>query len=113
MGPFSATQEYQRNLAGALWSELRPLGVDVLAVLPGAVNSQPEGALDHYPKWLVMEVDDLVSRAFGALGRKPVLLPGLANAAIGGIMVRLLPRSAALKLGARLSGGTRGARGGQ
>ncbi|MCY4272238.1 MAG: SDR family NAD(P)-dependent oxidoreductase [bacterium] len=113
MGPYSANKAYQRNLAEALWSEMRPLGVDVLVVLPGAVDSQPEGALDHYPKWLVMEVDDLVSRALGALGRKPVLIPGLANAAIGGIMVRLLPRAAALKLGARLSGGTRGARGDQ
>ncbi len=98
MGPYSANKAYQRNLAESLWSEVKDDGVDVLVVLPGAVKTQPGGVQDRFPKWLSMEVDDLVEQALAALGRKPCLIPGAGNVLMGVLLYRLLPRKIMLNL---------------
>ncbi len=78
---YAATKAFALVAADALWAELRPHGVDVLAVQPGStrtpgwLSSQPPGA-EMMP---AMEPADVVREALAALGRAPGVVPGELN----------------------------------
>jgi uncharacterized protein len=93
---YAATKAYLRVLAEGLWAEWGPAGVDVLACCPGLVETptyeraRPAriGALVPPP----MTADAVVRAALGALGRRPVVIPGWRNRLSAGFANRLLPR---------------------
>ena len=78
---YAATKAFSLVLADALWAELRPHGVDVLAVQPGStrtpgwLSSQPVGQ-DAMP---AMEPADVVREALAALGVESSVVPGELN----------------------------------
>jgi len=77
---YAATKVFDRFLAEALWFEMKPKGVDVLALNPGAtatgffdeagIAETPKGA--HTPELVV-------KTAMKALGKKPSVVVGAKN----------------------------------
>lgn len=102
---YAATKAYVRVLAEGLWAELRPRGVDVLACCAGRVRTPTyEASAPGRPGWLapaVMEPEAVARAALAALGRRPVVIPGLANRVAAFLTSRLLPRRAAVALVSR------------
>jgi short-subunit dehydrogenase len=98
---YAATKAFALVLADALWAELGPQGVDVLAVQPGSTRT---------PGWLssqpgddvglgmpVMEPADVVREALDALGVEPSVVPGEMNRQ-GAAVIAQLPRRQAIEL---------------
>lgn len=101
---YAATKAFLLSLGEALWQELRGEGVDVLALAPGMTRTPalakdrprlPEGSA------LLTEPRVVVERALVALGRRPSLVPNLADALGSFLLARLLPRRAALAVARR------------
>lgn len=108
VGHYSASKAYLRVLAESLWAELRPQGVDVIASCAGPVRT-PTYLQDspRHPRWLTvpeMDCTPVVSETLRAIGRKPVVVPGLVNKITSFLVTRLLPRRTAVGL---TSAGTR------
>jgi short-subunit dehydrogenase len=98
---YAATKAYLRVLAEGLWSELRPLGVDVLACCPGLVRTPTLEASAPAQSRLApsaMEPIAVARETFAALGRGPVLVPGRRNRVAVFALQRLLPRRSAVNL---------------
>ena len=105
---YSASKAYVRVLAEGLWNELHSHGVDAIACCPGIVSTPTyHREKPVRPGWLpspLMECGPVVARTLRALGKRPVVVPGLGNAAASWVTQRLLPRRAAIAL---TSSGTR------
>jgi short-subunit dehydrogenase len=95
---YAATKAFNLVLADALWAEMRPHGVDVLAVQPGSTRT---------PGWLssqrsgeemmpAMEPVDVVREALATLGVEPNVVAGEANRQ-GAAMLASLPRRQAIE----------------
>jgi short-subunit dehydrogenase len=92
--------------AEGLWAELRPYGVDVTTVMPGAVNtpgfraSLPPG---RGPTRLMQPIDPsvVVDAALEGLGKAINVRPNVGS--FGGVIMRLMmlfmPRQRFIKLG--------------
>jgi uncharacterized protein len=102
---YAATKAFNLVAADALWAELRPHGVDVLAVQPGStrtpgwLSSQPardEGQSEGMGL-PVMQPADVVREALAALGVEPVVVPGETNRQ-GAEALAALPRRQAIEL---------------
>jgi len=105
---YAATKAFNLVLADALWVELAPHGVDVLAVQPGSTrtpgwqSSQPPELQGPGPH--VMEPADVVAAALAHLGDGPNVVPGDGNrqgaAVLGG-----MPRRQAVELMSQITRG--------
>jgi short-subunit dehydrogenase len=102
---YAATKAYVRVLAEGLWAELRPLGVDVLACCAGRVRTPTyEASGPGDPGRLapgVMDPEAVARATLAALGRGPVVIPGLGNRLAAFLTSRLLPRRTAVSLVSR------------
>jgi short-subunit dehydrogenase len=80
---YSATKAFDRILAEGLWHELKPHGVDVLAVIAGATRTPAmlatSQAFATFPG--ALDPDDVARGALAFLGRGPVWVPGATNRA--------------------------------
>lgn len=96
---YAASKAYLRVLAEGLWEELRPSGVDVLAVVAGPTHT-PTWEASHPRPGRFMPVQPapaVASAALSALGRGPVCFPGAAQTALG-LLMKLLPASVAVRV---------------
>ena len=95
MAAYGATKAFDRLLAEALWAELRPLGVDVLAVSPGptttAFAERAQFQVQELDSALYMAPETVVEAAARALGRGPAVVTGWSNWALTQL-VRVLSR---------------------
>ncbi len=104
---YAATKACALVAADALWAEMRPHGVDVLAVQPGStrtpgwLSSQP--ADDVGLGMPVMECADVVREALAALGVEPVVVPGELNRQGAEVLARL-PRRQAIEMLSAVTG---------
>jgi short-subunit dehydrogenase len=102
---YAATKAYVRVLAEGLWAELRPRGVDVIACCAGRVRTPTyEASAPGSPGRLapgVMEPEAVARATLAALGRRPVVTPGLANQLAAFVASRLLPRRTAVAMVSR------------
>ena len=103
MGVYAATKSYVLSLSQALWDELRPYGVTVLALCPGAtetnffVNAGDESILTHR-----RSVDQVIDTCFEALAKgQPYVIDGLGNAALAQV-ARLAPARIGLPISRRV-----------
>ncbi len=103
---YAATKAFALVFADALWAELRPHGVDVLAVQPGStrtpgwLSSQPSAA--DAPAMPAMDPADVVREALAALGVEPNVIPGDANRQ-GAELLSHLPRRQAIEFVSRIT----------
>ncbi len=99
LATYSATKAFLIAFGEALWAELKPHGVDVVACIAGAIrtpnylasqtaSAEPPGTLDP---------DVVANQALGALGAGPRVIPGGANR-LAAMVMGLLPRSVAVTL---------------
>jgi uncharacterized protein len=108
LATYSATKAFGRVLAEGLYAELAPHGVDVLACLAGATRTPGYEATTARDVSPVMEPDVVARLTLDALGRGPVVVPGLANRAATVLLERLLPRRVAIALIGRSTRGLQG-----
>jgi len=100
---YGATKAFNLMLGEALWAELSPKGIDVLALSPGYTKTEfQEAAHIDFGVGPELDVNDVVRGALRAIGKKPSTIPGHMNwlMAFG---TRLAPRSVAAKASARMS----------
>jgi hypothetical protein len=95
---YAATKAFDLVLAEGLWFELKPRGVDVLALVPG--NTDTPGLRSSRPRkgqegW--MRPEDVAREALEALGREPVHVCGEANRKVMEALGRL-PRAERLRI---------------
>jgi short-subunit dehydrogenase len=96
---YAATKAYNGILAEGLWYELAEANVDVLAVLPGATRTPGFERTEAIAReGIVMSADDTAREAVLALGKKPSHIPGRLNRFAGFCLVRVLPRSRAIRI---------------
>src|SRR5262249_5161225 len=101
---YAATKGYDLQLAEGLWYELREAGVDVLALCPGATDTEGPRRTGVDPSRgpvAMMPPEVVAAAALEALGRQPVVIPGLTNQ-MAAILVRVVPRRVATSLAGRL-----------
>ena len=94
---YAASKAFEIVLAEGLWDELRPAGVDVLACRAGPTRTPSYEASHPRKKVPIMEPMPVVEEALAALGRRPVVVAGRLNRAVGFVMQRLLTRAAAVR----------------
>ncbi|MBD2100931.1 SDR family oxidoreductase, partial [Leptolyngbya sp. FACHB-261] len=75
---YAATKAYVQTLAEALYVELAPKGVDVIASAPGPTNSG-FGDRAGMKMGKVLSAGEVAQGTLKALGRKPTVLPGFLS----------------------------------
>ena len=94
---YSATKAYNLLLGQGLWAELRPHGVDALAVAVGSTDTpgfRYAGPQFDPKKFYVMQPDETAAEALDALGKQPVWIPGRQNRLSFALLKLLPPRFA-------------------
>jgi short-subunit dehydrogenase len=82
LASYSASKAFDLNLGESLWAELKPRGVDVLALIGGATNTPHTLATGIDFSQLgapIMEAADVVREAYDHLGEGPNWIPGEHN----------------------------------
>ena len=101
---YAATKGWGLQLAEGLWFELRNEGVDVLALCPGPTDTEGPRRSGVDPAKVpvkMMTVEPVVAAALDALGKQPVVIPGLTNL-LAYVAVRLASRRFATSTAGRL-----------
>jgi short-subunit dehydrogenase len=101
---YAATKGYGLQLAEGLWFELKPHGVDVLALCPGPTDTEGPRRTGVDPKKVpvkMMSVEPVVRAALAGLGKVPVVVPGATNR-LAHLLVKLTPRRVATEIAGRL-----------
>jgi short-subunit dehydrogenase len=93
---YAATKAYVQALAEALYVELSPEGVDVLAAAPGPINSG-FAARAGMRMGMALNPEDVAQPILDALGRKSTVLPGFLTKLLTYSLVPL-PRWARVRI---------------
>ena len=100
---YGATKAFNLMLGEALWAELSPKGIDVLALSPGYTKTEfQQAAHIDFGVGPELDVNDVVRGALGAIGKKPSTIPGNMNWLMA-FTSRLVPRSLVAKASAQMS----------
>ncbi len=103
---YAATKAYVQTLAEALYVELRPRGVDVLAAAPGPVHSGFAGRAGM-AMGRALSPADVARGTLDALGRRPTALPGLLSRVLKDSLAPLPRRARVRIMGSVMAGMTR------
>jgi short-subunit dehydrogenase len=88
---YGATKAFDLMLGEALWAENRGRGVDVLAVSPGATDTEFQTVAGEKPHAAVPAMD-VVNATVGALGKQPSVIVGTINS-LRTFSLRFAPRA--------------------
>lgn len=99
---YAATKAYVQSLAEALYHELRPFGVDVLAAAPGPVSS---GFADvaNIKMGFTLKPSDVGTPILKALGKTSTVLPGFLSQLLV-YSLRTVPRWAKVRIMQKIMG---------
>jgi len=95
---YSASKAFNAILAEGLWGELRSQGIDVLASVAGAIRTPGYAAAQKKSAPGTLDADTVVTKTLNALGKRPLVVPGLTNKIARFLMGRLLPRTWAISM---------------
>ncbi len=95
---YGATKSFALSLAEALWLELTPSGVDVLAVCAGATRTPAYLRRSGRGAPGELEPDQVAREAFDRLSHGPFMIPGRFNRIASWAMRRLLPRRMTIRI---------------
>jgi short-subunit dehydrogenase len=95
---YAASKAFARVLAEGLWRELENQGIDVVACCAGAVRTPGYASAAGKDAPGTLDPEEVVEQALRALGRGPLVVPGIVNRAASAFMSRLLPRRAAIAI---------------
>jgi len=98
---YAATKAFTWNLAEALYHELKPHGIDVLACIAGTTATPT--FLKTKPTYgrikpSIMKPEVVAETALNKLGKKALFIPGYSNRFNYFILTRLLPRKLAASI---------------
>ena len=100
---YGATKAFNLMLGEALWAELAPKGIEVLALSPGYTRTEfQQAASIDFGVGPELDVNDVVRGAFRALGKRPSTIPGNMNWLMA-FSSRLAPRSVTARASAQMS----------
>lgn len=88
---YSASKSYDLLLAEALSQELKPHGVDVIGLCPGATRTEFEEYSGLFANLMVMDAPPVVAQALNKLGRRTSTVAGILNA-LTVFLYRFMPR---------------------
>jgi len=95
---YAASKAFNRVLAQGLWYELKGRNIDVLVCCAGAVRTPGYAQAADRDAPGTLDPEQVAERALRALGRRPVVIPGLVNRVADVVMTRLLPRRTAINM---------------
>jgi short-subunit dehydrogenase len=101
---YAATKGYGLQLAEGLWYELKPHGVDVLALCPGPTDTEGPRRTGVDPDKVpvkMMSAAAVASAALEGLGKVPVVVPGATNR-LAHLLVKVLPRRLSTEIAGRM-----------
>lgn len=95
---YAASKAFNTVLGEGLWSELGPLGVDVVVSCAGAIRTPGyvKSATGDAPGTLDASV--VAEQTLAALGRGPTVVPGATNRLARFVLGRMLSRRAAISI---------------
>lgn len=103
---YAATKSFNAILAEGLWKELKPHGIDVLACCAGAILTPGyQKAEKTKPAVGTLEARDVAERTLDALGKGPVVIPGIVNKIGRFVLARIMSRKAAIEIMSKNTGG--------
>jgi short-subunit dehydrogenase len=104
---YSASKAFVKSFGEALWGELTPQGIDVLAICPGATDTEALGRHGIDPATLpnVMQPRAVADLALENLQRGPVLIAGEHYRATFERLLSMPRRDALTAMAARMQGG--------
>ena len=106
LAAYAATKSFNRILAEGLWQELKPHGIDVLACCAGAILTPGyQQAEKTKPAPGSLEACKVAEQTLNALGRGPIIVPGVINKVGHFILTRVLSRKAAIDTMSKNTGG--------
>jgi uncharacterized protein len=96
---YAATKAYVHALGEALWGELKPHGIDVLVLAPGATDTEAAGIQGLDPKQFpnLMAPRRVAQMTLDHLADGPIYVPGAINRAMVRFLT-LLPRRSAITM---------------
>jgi short-subunit dehydrogenase len=89
---YSATKAFNTVLAEGLWKELKPRGIDVIGCVSGAIRTpgyQQASKTKSAPG--ALSAEKVVEQTLKALGKRPIVVPGMTNKIARFLLNRLLP----------------------
>lgn len=86
---YAASKAYNLHLGRALWSELKPYGIDVAVLAPGSTDTE-FNSISGIKGLVSMNAGPVVKTALKKLGRKPVIVTGAQNR-FAVLLIKLLP----------------------
>lgn len=101
---YAATKGYDLQLAEGLWYELRPAGVDVVALCPGPTDTEGPrrtGVKADKVPVKMMDARTVALAGLDALGRSPIAVPGATNRLLHAL-VKMVPRRVATAVSGRM-----------
>ncbi|MEO8798043.1 MAG: SDR family oxidoreductase [Polyangiaceae bacterium] len=101
---YSATKAFETLFAEGLGEEMRPHGVDVLALCPGPTDTEGPRRTGVDPDKVpvkMMHPRDVAKAGLDALGRKAIEIPGFTNRLIY-FLVKFLPRAFVTRMAGKL-----------
>jgi short-subunit dehydrogenase len=101
---YAASKAFLRVLGESLWHETKDRRVAVLACCCGAVRTPGYKSAAGKDAPGTLDPEQVVETALRALGRKPVVIPGVVNRIATVVMTRLLPRRVSIAVLARSTG---------
>jgi short-subunit dehydrogenase len=106
LAAYAATKAFNAVLAQGLWKELKPHGIDVIGCCAGAILTPGYQQAEKSKKAPgTMTAASVAEQTLKALGKRPVVIPGVINKIAGFVLTRLLTKKAAIGI---MSGNTGG-----
>lgn len=96
LAAYAASKSFNTILAESLWAELAPRGVDVVASCAGAIRTPGYARTLQREAPGTLDASEVAERTLAALGRGPVVIPGVTNTLASQLLRRLLSRKAAI-----------------
>ncbi len=106
LAAYAATKSFNAILAEGLWKELGPHGIDVLACCAGAILTPGyQQAEKTKPAPGTLKANQVAEQTLDALGKGPIIIPGVINKVGRFILLRVLSRKASIDIMSKNTGG--------
>lgn len=103
MTTYAATKAFDLAMGEGLWYELKPYGIDVLALSPGTTDTEFQGVAGMSRGPIVATAEEVVGTAMRALGKRASVVDGGVNRVLA-FAHRVLPRRLSLTLAGGIIG---------
>ena len=106
LATYAATKSFNAVLAEGLWKELKPHGIDVIACCAGAILTPGyQQAEKAKPAPGTMKASEVAEQTLNALGKGPIVIPGITNKIGRFVLTRIMSIKAAVNLMSKNTGG--------